>query len=124
MDKQELTCIGCPLGCQLSVEITETNENIEVIIKGNSCPKGAEYGKKEVISPTRVVTSSIPVEGGIFPRVSVKTKADIPKKLIFECMKDIHSAKVHAPVHIGDVLLTNAGGTGVDIIATKEVPSL
>ena len=58
--KHELTCIRCPIGCQLTVDVNGD----EVTVTGNSCPRGAEYGKKEVTAPTRIVTSSVRVSGG------------------------------------------------------------
>ena len=36
-------------------------------------------------------------------------------------MKILKETEVEAPVHIGDVILADAAGTGVDIVATKNV---
>ncbi|MBQ9306140.1 DUF1667 domain-containing protein [Butyrivibrio sp.] len=121
MEKRELTCIGCPMGCQLTVSM----ENGEVLeVAGNTCPKGDIYARKEVVNPTRIVTSTIRITGGDKARVSVKTASDIPKDKIFEVMKDIDAAVVSAPAHIGDVLLKNVAGTGVDVIATREIAAV
>ena len=118
MDTRELICIGCPMGCPLKVEM----ENGEVVsVSGNTCKRGDVYARKEVTNPTRIVTSSVIVEGGSLAAVSVKTKEDIPKGKIFDIMKELKGVKVNAPVHIGDVILSNVAGTGVDIIATKNV---
>ena len=118
MEIRNLTCIGCPMGCPLTVKLEDT----EVIsIEGNSCKRGAVYGKKEVTDPTRIVTTTVRVSGGTEPVVSVKTKEDIPKGKIFECVKALKTVEVPAPVHIGDVLLEDVAGTGVDIVATKNV---
>ena len=114
---RELTCIQCPMGCALTVTI----EDGKVSVSGNSCPRGAAYGEKEVTHPTRIVTSSVPVDCGEIARVSVKTAGDIPKEKIFDIMKDIRAIRVKAPVHIGEVILANVAGTGVDVIATKDV---
>ena len=92
-------------------------------VTGNTCPRGADYAKKEVLSPTRIVTSSIRVNHGVIARVSVKTKSDIPKSKIFDVMEEIRSIRVEAPVAMGQVLIENCAGTGVDIIATKDVES-
>ena len=51
----------------------------------------------------------------------VKTRTDIPKGKIGDCMKAVKRVEVEAPVYIGDVVLTDAAGTGVDIVATKNV---
>ena len=118
MEKRELTCIGCPLGCALTVEMN----GCEVVsVTGNTCKRGDDYARKEVTNPTRIVTSSVKVEDGVLAAVSVKTKEDIPKGKIFDCVKALKDVCVKAPVAIGDVVLADVAGTGVDVIATKNV---
>lgn len=117
MEKRELICIGCPMGCPLTVEMNGTEV---VSVTGNTCPRGDAYARKEVTNPTRIVTSTVKVEGGKVDMVSVKTKEDIPKGKIFECVKALKGITVEAPVHIGDVILKDVAGTGIDIIATKN----
>ena len=119
MEVRNLICIGCPLGCPVTV----TMEGEEINVTGNTCPRGADYAKKEVLSPTRIVTSSIRVNHGVIDRVSVKTISDIPKSKFFDVMEEILSIRVEAPVAMGQVLIENCAGTGVDIIATKDVES-
>lgn len=121
MEKRELTCIGCPVGCALTV----TMEGKEVVkVEGNSCKIGNEYGRKECTAPMRIVTSTVRVADGETAQVSVKTATDIPKGKIMECIYALKDIQVKAPVHIGDVVLKNAAGTGVDIVATKECEAL
>ena len=115
----QLTCISCPLGCPLKVETDEKGAVVQVT--GNTCKRGEIYGRKEVTAPERTVTSTVKVEGGSAPLVSVRTKGDIPKEKIIDCMAAIRTAKVNAPVHIGDVVIPNVCGTGVDVVATKCV---
>ena len=117
MEKRELTCIQCPIGCQLTVSI----DGADVTVSGNRCPRGAAYGEKEVTRPTRTVTSTVSVPDGEIPRVSVKTRTDIPKERIFDVMNEIRKTEVSAPVSEGDVIIPDAAGTGVDVIATKSV---
>ena len=78
------------------------------------------YARKEVTNPTRIVTSTVKVEGGLVEMISVKTKEDIPKDKIFDCMRALKGITVKAPVHIGDVILADAAGTGVDVVATRN----
>ena len=121
MEQKNLTCIGCPLGCLITVEL----ENGKVIsVTGNTCKRGDDYVRKEVINPMRIVTSTVKVSGGNVPAVSVKTKSDIPKGKIFDCVKALKEVVVQAPVSIGDVVLTNVAGTGVDMVATKNVETV
>lgn len=117
MEKRELICIGCPMGCPLVVEL----EGSDVIsVTGQTCKRGEVYARKEVTNPTRIVTSTVKVEGGKVDMVSVKTRDDIPKGKIFECVKALKGVTVKAPVRIGDVIVANVAGTGVDIVATKD----
>ena len=113
---RELICINCPLGCHLSVD---DNDLGNIKVTGNTCPRGVTYATSEVTAPKRMVTSSVPVEGGATQRVSVKTAAPIPKEKIFDCLKAIKKVKAVAPVAIGDVLVENVCGTGVNIVATS-----
>ena len=118
MEKRELICIGCPLGCPLNVAL----ENDEIIsVTGNTCPRGDAYARKEVTNPTRIVTSTVRVNGGTYAMVSCKTASDIPKDKIFAVTDCLKTVCINAPVSIGDVLFENVAGTGVDIIATKNI---
>lgn len=118
MESKTLTCICCPMGCQITVE---TNGSEIINLTGNTYKRGDTYARREITSPSRTVTSTVRVTGGTLPAVSVKTRSDIPKDKIFECIRCLKDVSVKAPVHIGEVILSNAAGTGVDIIATKNV---
>ncbi|MDE7186144.1 MAG: DUF1667 domain-containing protein, partial [Lachnospiraceae bacterium] len=111
MGKRELICIGCPMGCPVAVQMNGTQI---VSVSGNTCPRGDAYARKEVTNPTRIVTSTVKVEGGSVGMVSVKTKEDIPKDKIFDCVRALKDITVKAPIRIGDVILADAAGTGVD----------
>lgn len=115
----ELICIVCPEGCHLKVD-----EENGYAVTGNSCEKGAAYGKKELTNPTRVVTSTVRVEGGEKRRVSVKTNRDIPKGKMLEAVALLNTVCLTAPVHIGDVVLEDILGTGADFVATGTVLKL
>ena len=118
METRNLTCISCPMGCQITVEM----DNGDVIcVTGNTCKRGEVYARKEVTNPTRIVTSTVRIKGGTAEMVSVKTKTDIPKNKIFECIRNLKGIEVSAPVHIGDVIVADVAGTGVDIVATKNI---
>lgn len=120
IESRELICIGCPLGCPLTVEMKGTEV---VSVTGNTCPNGDRYARKEVTDPRRTVTSTVRVLGGILPVVSVKTAQDIPKNKIFDCMQELATIRVKAPVQEGDVIVSNIADTGVPVIATKEIPA-
>jgi CxxC motif-containing protein len=121
MEIRELTCINCPLGCQLKV----TMEGKEVVsVEGNTCKRGDTYARKEVTNPTRIVTSTVKVSGGKVPMINVKTQNDVPKDKIFECVRALKGVTIQAPVRIGDVVVANVAGTGVNIVAAGNVDAV
>ena len=114
--KKELICIVCPKGCRLTVEGDQ-----ELTVSGYTCPRGEVYGIKEVTSPTRVITSTVKIEGATHNRLPVKTSADLPKTMMNACMALINSLSVTAPIKMNTVLAENIFDKGVDIIATRDL---
>ena len=112
------TCIVCPLGCSLELNIGE-NE-IQSIV-GAKCSKGIDYATNEYHHPMRTVTSTIPVQNGDRMRVSVRTAGEIPKEKIFDVMHVIHQMELTAPIEMGEVLCHNIAMTHVNLISTCEV---
>lgn len=121
MKTVRLTCIGCPLGCQIEV-LKDENDEI-VLVSGNTCQRGEQYARKEVTAPRRIVTSSVRVYGSRTGErmVSIKTASDIPKEKIMDVIRDLSGVSVPCPVRIGDVVFRDVAGTGVDMVATKNV---
>ncbi len=117
MEKRNMICVSCPLGCDLEVEIR--GEEIEV--KGFRCKRGETYARNEILDPRRMVTSNARVSNGDFPLVSVKTTAPLPKDLIgklIEALKHIH---LEPPIRIGQIIIQNFQNTGIDIVATRAI---
>ena len=118
MKRKELICIGCPMGCPIVVEM----EDGKVLsVTGNTCPRGESYARKEVTNPTRIVTTTVRVDGGKVPMINVKTELDIPKDKIFECIAALRGVTMKAPVHIRQIILENVADTGVNIVAAGNV---
>ena len=117
METKSLICINCPLGCPLVVDV----ENGQVVkVMGNTCKRGEIYAVKEITAPARTVTSTVRVKNGERPVVAVRTKTDIPKDKIFACMEAINAVEITAPVKIGDVVIADVCGTGVDVVASAN----
>ena len=68
MEKRELICIGCPMGCPLTVTL---DGGAVVTVQGNTCPRGDAYARREVTAPTRIVTTTVRVTGGTLPAVVI-----------------------------------------------------
>ena len=110
--QRTLTCIECPRGCTLSVEV----ENGSVTVSGNFCPKGATYGKNEVTCPVRIITGTVRAEKAMVP---VKTDKAVKKELIFDVMAKIRSARLLTSVKIGDIIIENVDGEGTNVISAS-----
>lgn len=119
-ERLELTCVCCPMGCSLVVERTSADE--ATYVSGAGCARGKKYAPAEATRPERVVTTTVCVPGAAEP-LSVRTVAPVPRELMAEVVAAAKgaAASMRAPVAIGDVVLANACGTGVDVIATKSV---
>ena len=115
MTTRTLTCISCPLGCQITVEM----EGKEILkIEGNTCKRGYEYAKNECTHPVRTLTSTVALEGGgVLP---VKTDKPIPKELLFDAMEVLNHITARANVKLGDIILPNLLGTDANVIATRN----
>ena len=126
-----LTCIICPNGCELEVAWeyvmdTGTPENVlgepcNITVTGNKCPRGVEYAEQELKNPMRTIASSVALTGGTMPLVSVRVNGPIPKAKIMYVMEEIRRTAVSAPVKIGDVVIADVLGLGVDVVATRNV---
>ena len=113
---RELTCIVCPKGCQLRVELDDNKKVLSV--EGHTCKRGETYALTECTAPKRVVTSTAPLKsGGVVP---VKTNGSIPKELMFECVELINKARVAPDAPIGTVVIADVLGTGVNVVTTRN----
>ena len=113
----KMYCISCPKGCELEVE---KKDDCTVSVTGNSCPRGEEYGRNEVLNPVRMVTGLVRVAGMRKP-LPVKTRTAVPKKRIDAVLFAMHQATVQLPVSIGDVIIPCVAGTDIDVVATANM---
>mgnify|MGYP001427165688 CR=1 FL=1 len=113
---KEVICTCCPKGCHLQVD--EAND---YKVTGNGCPNGIAYGKEELTHPTRILTSTVRVEGGLYPRCPVKTAQAVPKGQMAEVVAALDSIVLHTPIHVGQVVVENVCGTGADIVTCRDM---
>lgn len=115
---KEYTCIICPNGCDIEVKIIDDKIHS---IEGTACKRGNDYIEQELTNPQRNIASSILLEDGVLPLVSVRLSKPIPKDKIFEVMEVIKITRLKAPVSIGQVAIQNILGLDSDVIITKNV---
>ena len=113
-----MNCIMCPMGCEMTV----TLENGKFVsVTGNSCPRGARYAETEVTDPRRMLTTTVRIKGGLLPLLPVVSKEPLPKGKVAECVTFLRDIVVQAPVKAGDVIVPDILGSGVDIIASRNM---
>jgi len=123
MKHTSFTCIRCPTGCTLSVSWANGSADEECEVTGNLCKQGQEYAIEELRNPLRTVTTTVKVKKGIYPLVSVRTAAPIPKREIMGVLKELRKTVVEAPVELGQVVADSVAGVPVAVIATRNVPA-
>ncbi len=122
MKKVEMTCIVCPISCNLEITLDD-NDNI-IDVTGHTCPRGDVYARKELTNPTRMLTSTVRIAGAMYDRLPVITSADIPKGKMFDVMKEIAKVSVTAPVANNQVIIENVCDLGVDIVASRSMAEI
>ena len=119
-EHRKFICITCPRGCAL--DVTMEGEAV-VKMEGNSCKRGIDYVTGELNDPRRMVTTTVRVKGGVHPLAPVYTESPIPKQRVFDLLAEIRKIELRAPVKFGDVVIENALGTGVNILASRNIPA-
>ena len=111
-----VSCIICPNSCTIEIDEKTLKAN------GNKCPRGLEYAKQEITDPHRSVTSTVKTTFKHFPVLSCRTSQAVSKAKVMEVMKAINEVVIKDYVKVGDVLVRNIANTGVDLIATNNIP--
>jgi CxxC motif-containing protein len=117
MAKRSLTCIVCPVGCKIDVEM---GDGVIIGIEGNLCERGISYAKEECTSPKRVLTTLVRVKGGVLPVTSVKTTRPISKALVAAVHKELSGVVLEAPLEVGETVLSNVLDAGADVVVTRR----
>lgn len=112
-----ITCIVCPMGCSLQVTKLENGYKVE----GNTCKRGEKYGVEELTNPKRVITTTVKLNGSYLNLLPVKTEDSIPKDMMFEIMEELDKITVTSPINVGDIIVENILGTGVNVVSAKTV---
>ena len=116
--EKEIICTVCPRGCHINVVGTEKEvESLE----GYGCKRGVEYAKAEFISPVRILTTTVKIDGNDTDLLPVRSNKPLSKEKLFECMEVIKKTSVKLPVKQYDVIIAGICGSDADIVATKTI---
>lgn len=116
---EKIICVTCPMGCTL--DVTHDGETV-IDVGGNACKRGIQYAEQEIADPRRMVATTVRVRGGVHPLVPVYTNAPFPKPRIFDLLAKLREIELEAPVQGNQVVLENALGTGVNVLASRVLP--
>lgn len=110
---KELICIICPNSCVIT-------KDEEGNISGYLCKRGLTFATQEFNAPKRSVTSTVKTIFKDHPVVAVKTDKEIDKALVMPLLAELKKVVVTEKLKIGEVVLSNALGTDVNIILTTD----
>ena len=113
-----MICVGCPVGCDIKVTVRDKEL---LSVEGNACPRAVQFARTEIANPVRVFATTVRVSGGRLPVCPVRSRGPVPKDRLFDISREVARLVVPAPVTIGQVILADACGSGVDIIATRDL---
>ncbi|HCE43836.1 MAG TPA: molybdopterin oxidoreductase [Lentisphaeria bacterium] len=116
--KKEITCISCPNGCILEVDVEKGKV---VSLKGNECKKGVDYANSEIFNPLRFVTTTIKISGTSIAFLPVRTSKPVPRSICAKIVKEASKIKLKAPVKVGQIIAPDILSTGADLIATRTL---
>lgn len=117
MTEVTYTCIVCPRGCRITV-----TDDLEVT--GQGCRRGRDYVLAEHTHPLRTLTTTVAIEGAPLRRLAVQSTAGVPRELLRTCVARVNEVQVTAPVRMGDVIVRDVCGTGVDVVAARDMPAV
>jgi len=115
--EKKLVCIVCPVGCRLTVSGTAG----DLSVSGEGCKKGIAYAHEEMTNPVRMVCTTVRITGGLHSVIPVKTDKAIPDKYKLEVVKAVKGITLASPVRIGDIIIPDLFGTGVNLVAERDM---
>ena len=125
--EKNLICIVCPIGCRLKITGTVTSSMFsspmfdDLKVNGAKCEKGITYARDEIYNPRRVICTTVRIKGGIHRVIPVKTDKAIPEKYKLEVVKAVNTIELSSPVKMGDIIMSDLFGTGVNIVAERDM---
>lgn len=117
-ENRHFTCITCPIGCEIDVEL---EDGAVVSMEGNKCDKAEDFVRQEVEEPMRVLTTTVRIKGAKWAMLPVRTDKPVPKRLLFDVMRQLAGIELQAPIQVSDVIANDVAGTGADVIASRSV---
>jgi len=120
-EEEKIICIGCPMGCMATVTIGDKRKIVD--ITGCKCKQGKKYVLEEYTNPVRTLTATVIIQSSFQPLLPVRTVTPILKTKLAPGMMVLAKLRAKPPIKMGDIIVSNLLGTGVDVVATTDLPS-
>jgi CxxC motif-containing protein len=118
--KKKIRCIVCPEGCPMLAEYEADSKKI-ISLEGHNCKRGIKFAEAEIINPLRLLTTTVSIDSAISQRLPVRSNLPAPKDKIIPMVKAVKQVRVKAPIKMGETIMKDIFGTGVDIISSSTV---
>ena len=116
--QKEIICTVCPRGCH--IQVIGDGKTV-TSLDGYGCKRGITYAEAEYSAPVRILTTTVKIAGKNNDLLPVRSDKPIAKDKILACMDEIKKVSVTLPVRRYDILIADILGTGVNIVATKDI---
>ena len=113
---KEIVCIVCPNGCR--IQCKQSGDGFH--FSGQKCKRGESYAAAELTRPMRSLTTSVKTAFSDSPVVSVRTDGEVEKTKLSELAAALGKVIVTDRLQIGDIVVKNICGTGVNVICTSD----
>jgi len=118
MDTQNYTCIVCPQSCKIELTI---HDDHTFTTTGNNCKRGHDYVIQEYTNPQRTLTTTVKINHATYANIPVVSESPIDRSKFFACLEHLYHIDVTAPVKEGDIIVEDILGTGVNILAARDM---
>jgi CxxC motif-containing protein len=116
--QKEIICTVCPRGCH--IQVIGDGKTV-TSLDGYGCKRGITYAEAEYSAPVRILTTTVKIAGKDNELLPVRSDKPIAKDKILACMDEIKKVSATIPVKRYDILIADILGTGVNIVATKDI---
>jgi CxxC motif-containing protein len=120
-DQFHFICVTCPVGCDIEA-VVQDGQLLKA--EGQACKRGVAFVQEELTNPRRMFTSTVRVRGGSLPLAPVRSSQALPKQLLLPTAALLRGLELQAPISQHQMIVHNVLDTGIDIIATRDIPAL
>jgi CxxC motif-containing protein len=116
-EETKIICVACPKGCRLRIN----RQGETIVVSEQGCKRGEQYAIQELTDPRRMVATTVRIQSHLHPLLPVYTSAPISKAKIQPLLITLRKINLTVPVKMGQVVIKDALGTGIDVLASRDI---